>query len=85
MSSQYFPSPKDSGSIDINLNLNGYAAKDDFKNLDVDTSSFALKTNLTSIKTKVDAIDSSKNTFEAAISKLVDVTFLIALAFLLLS
>ena len=38
-------------------------------------SSFALKTNLTSLKTKVDTIDSSKNTFETGISKLVSVTF----------
>ena len=38
-------------------------------------SSFALKTNLTSLKTKVDIIDSSKNTFETGISKLVSVTF----------
>ena len=38
-------------------------------------SSFALKTNLTSLKTKVDTIDNSKNTFETGISKLVSVTF----------
>ena len=38
-------------------------------------SSFALKTNLTSLKTKVDTKDNSKNTFETGISKLVSVTF----------
>ena len=44
MSSQYFPSHKDGTSIDVNLNLSGYATKDDLKNLNVDTSSSALKT-----------------------------------------
>ena len=42
MSSQYFPSHK-SGSIDISLNLSGYATKDYLKILNVDTSRFALK------------------------------------------
>ena len=43
MSNQYFPLHKDGHSIDINLNLSGYARKDDLKNLNADTSSFALK------------------------------------------
>ena len=46
MSIQYFPSHKDGRSIDINLSLSGYATKEDLKNLNVDTSSFAFKTNL---------------------------------------
>ena len=33
-----------------------------------------LKTNLTGLKTKIDTIDSSKNTFETGISKLLSVT-----------
>ena len=53
MSSQYFASHKGE-SHDINLNLSGYATKDDLKNLNADTSRFALKTNLASLKTQVD-------------------------------
>ena len=75
MIGQYFPAHKDGNSIDVNLNLSGYATKDDLKNLNVDTSSFALKKNLSDLKIKVDTIDSSKNTFETGISKLVSVTF----------
>ena len=52
MSGQFFP-PNKSGSIDINLNLSNYATKDDLKNITyVDTSGFALKNNLASLKTR---------------------------------
>ena len=37
MSSQYFPSHKEGSTFDVNLNLSGYATKDDLKNLNVDT------------------------------------------------
>ena len=41
--------------------LSNYATKTDIKNIShVDTSSFALKTNLTSLKTEVDKLDIDK-------------------------
>ena len=43
------------------MDLSNYATKADIKNiLHVDTSSFALKTNLTNLKTKVDKLDIDK-------------------------
>ena len=60
MSSQYFPQHKYCSSIDVNLNLSGYSTKENLKNLNVDTSSFALKTNLSDLKTKVDKIEDEK-------------------------
>ena len=61
--SQYFPKPFISfgGSINVTLNLSYYATKIDLKNIaHVDTSSFALKTILGSLKTKVDKLDIDK-------------------------
>ena len=55
--SQYFPKPYDpfSGDINVKVDLSNYATKADIKNIShVDTSSFALKTNLGSLKTEVD-------------------------------
>ena len=56
--SQYFPKPFNShfgDSIKVNIDLSNYATKTDLKNVThVDTSSFALKTNLASLKTEVD-------------------------------
>ena len=55
--SQYFPKPFRSfgGNINIEVDLSNYATKNDLKNVThVDTSSFALKTNLTSVKIEVD-------------------------------
>ena len=52
--SQYFPRPfKNFGeNISVKVDLSNYATKTDLKNVTrVDTSSFALKTNLTSLKT----------------------------------
>ena len=41
--------------------MSNYAAKSDFKNvIHVDISSFALKTNLASLKTEVDKLDIDK-------------------------
>ena len=50
--SQYFPKPFRSfgGNINVKVDLSNYATKIDLKNVThVDTSSFALKTNLTSL------------------------------------
>ena len=45
----------------VNLDLEGFATKDDLKSIThVDTSSFALKSNLTSLKTEVDKLDIDK-------------------------
>ena len=55
--SQYFPKPYKPFGRDINVKVDwsNYATKTDLKNIShVDTSSFALKTNLGSLKTEVD-------------------------------
>ena len=61
--SQYFSKPfKSFGeNINVKVDLSNYATKTDFKNVThVDTSSFALKTNLASLKTEVDKLDIDK-------------------------
>ena len=62
--SQYFPKPFNShfgDSIKVKIDLSNYATKTDIKNIShVDTSSFALKTNLTNLKTEVDKLDIDK-------------------------
>ena len=62
--SEYFPKPFNShfgDSIKVKIDLSNYATKTDIKNiLHVDTSSFALKTNLASLKTEVDKLDIDK-------------------------
>ena len=62
--SQYFPKPFNShfgDSIKVKIDLSNYATKIDIKNIShVDTSSFALKTNLSSLKTEVDQLDTDK-------------------------
>ena len=61
--SQYFPKPYDpfSGNINVKVDLSNYATKADIKNIThVDTSSFALKTNLANLKSKVDKLDIDK-------------------------
>ena len=58
--SQYFPKPYEpfGGDINVKVDLSNYATKDDIKNIThVDTSSFALKTNVANLKTKVDKLD----------------------------
>ena len=63
--SQYFPKPFRSfgGNINVKVDLSNYATKTDLKNVThVDTSSFALKTNLASLKTEVDKLDIGKLT-----------------------
>ena len=61
--SQYFPKPYDpfSGDINVKVDLSNYATKAYTKNIShVDTSSFALKTNLANLKTEVDKLDIDK-------------------------
>ena len=61
--SQYFPKPYEpfGGDINVKIDLSNYATKDDIKNIThVDTSSFALKTNLGNLKTEVDKLDIDK-------------------------
>ena len=63
MSCQYFPKPFRSfgENINVKVDLSNYATKTDLKNVTyVDTSSFALNTNLASIKTEVDKLDIDK-------------------------
>ena len=60
--SQYFPKPYEPFGGDINdkvdLSLSNYATKTDLKNVShVDVSSFALKSNLVSLKTDTDKLD----------------------------
>ena len=52
--SQYFSKPFRSfgGNINVKVDFSNYATQEDIKNIShVDTSSFALKTNLASLKT----------------------------------
>ena len=50
-------------SIKVKIDLSNYATKTDIKSIShVDTSSFALKTNLGSLKTEVDKLDIDKLT-----------------------
>ena len=61
--SQYFPKPYEAfgGDINVKIDLSNYTTKADMKNIShVDTSSFALKTNLASLKTEVDKLDIHK-------------------------
>ena len=60
--SQYVPPYRSSGrNIKVELDLISYATKTDLKNgTHVDVSCFALKTNLTNLKTDVDKLDIAK-------------------------
>ena len=63
MGSQYFPKPFRSFGeiISDKVDLSNYTTKTDLKNIaHVDTSSFALKTNLASLKSEVDKLDIDK-------------------------
>ena len=60
---QYFPKPFEpfGGDINVKVDLSNYATKTDIKNIShVDTSSFALKSNLANLKTEVDKLDIDK-------------------------
>ena len=61
--SQYFPKPfkRFGGNINAKVDLSNCATRTDLKNVThIDTSSFALKTNLASLKTEVDKFDIDK-------------------------
>ena len=61
--SQYFPKPfrNFEENINVKVNFSNYGTKTDLKNVThVDTSSFASKTNLTSLKTEGDTLDIGK-------------------------
>ena len=60
--SQYFPTPlSDYKNIKIKIDLTNYATKKDIIDIThVDTSNFALKTNLANLKTEVDKLDIDK-------------------------
>ena len=61
--SQCFPKPYEplGGDINVKIDLSNDATKADIRNIThVDTSSFALKTNLPNLKTEVDKLDIDK-------------------------
>ena len=61
--SQYFPKPFRSfgRNINVKVDLSNYSTKSDIKNIShVDTSNFALKTNLANLKSEVDKLDIDK-------------------------
>ena len=63
--SQSFPKPYEAfgGDINVRVDLSNYATKTDLKNVsNVDVSSFALKSNLASLKTEEDKLDIDKST-----------------------
>ena len=75
--SQYFPRLYEpfGGDINVKVDLSNYATKADIENIShVDTSSFALKTNLANLKTEVDKLDIDKLVhFPTDLSKLSNV------------
>ena len=61
--SQYFPKPYEpfGGDINVKVDLSNYATKTDIKNIShIDTSSFALKSNIAILKTEGDKSDIDK-------------------------
>ena len=61
--SQYYAKPYEpfGGDINVKVDLSNYATKADIKNiLHIDTSSFALKTNLVNLKTEVHKLSIDK-------------------------
>ena len=60
--SQYFPPYRSfGGNINVKIDLSNYATKADLKDATgIDTSNFALKSNLASLKTEVDKLDIDK-------------------------
>ena len=61
--SQHFSKPFRSfgGNINVKVDLSNYAIKTDLKNeTHVDTSRFALRTNLANVKTEVDKLEIDK-------------------------
>ena len=63
--SQYFPKPYEpfGGDVNVKVNLSNYVTKTDLKNIShIDVSGCALKSNLASLKTEVDKLDTDKLT-----------------------
>ena len=61
MNNYFAPYGSSSKNIKVELDLSNYATKKDIKDIThVDTSSYALKTNLAALKTEVDKIDTDK-------------------------
>ena len=61
--SQYFPKSYEpfGGDINVKVDLSNYATKTNIKNIShVDTPSFALKSNLASLKSEADKLDIDK-------------------------
>ena len=61
--SKHFPKPCEpfGGDINVKVDLSNYATKADVKNIThIDTSGFALKSNLANLKTKVNKLDIDK-------------------------
>ena len=60
--SEYFPKPSShEKNIKVKINLTNYATNAAINNIThVDTSNFALKTNLANLKTEVDKLDIEK-------------------------
>ena len=61
--SQYLPKPYEpfAGDINVKVDLSNYATKTDIKNISqIDTSGFALKSNLAGLKTEIDKLDIDK-------------------------
>ena len=75
MSTYYLPYKNSSNNIKVELDLTNYATKTDLRNIThVYVSSFASKTNLAALKTKVDKIDVDKlKTTPADLAKLSNV------------
>ena len=73
--SYYPPYRSSSNNIKVKLDLVNYATKTDLKNIThADVSSFSSKTNLASLKTEVDKIDTDKlKTVPADLAKLSNV------------
>ena len=74
---QYFPKPYEpfGREITVKVHLSNYARKTDLKNVShVDTSSFALESNLAGLKTEVEKLDIDKlAALPVDLSKLSDV------------
>ena len=61
--SKFFPEPYEpfGGDINVTVDLSNYATRTDLKNVThVNTSSFALKTNLDNLKTEIDKLEIDK-------------------------
>ena len=80
---QYFPKPYEPFGRDINVKVgqSNYARKTNIKNIShVDTSSFALKLNLASLKAEDDKLDFDKSApVPVDLSKLINVVKLMLL------